>query len=108
MSFISEQFVNLLRRTADKIEAGNCELNEEQAIEIMKLIAHQPMSKEQSALYLNMSTSKFDSLVKLNILPKGRKRMGFKEKSGIKTNLMSICFVQKESNQINSNKKNNV
>ena len=80
MSFISEQFVRLLRRTADKIEAGNCELNEEQAIEIMKLIAHQPMSKEQSALYLNMSTSKFDSLVKLNILPNVRKRMGFKEK----------------------------
>lgn len=80
MSFISEQFVMLLRRTADKIEAGSCELNEEQAIEIMKLIAHQPLSKEQSALHLNMSTNKFDALVKLNKLPKGRKRLGFKEK----------------------------
>lgn len=80
MSFITDQFVNLLRRTADKIEAGSCELNEEQAIEIMKLIAHQPMSKEQSAIYLNISTNKFDSLVKSNKLPKGRKRMGFKEK----------------------------
>lgn len=80
MSFVSEQFVRLLRRTADKIEAGSCELNEEQAIEIMKLIAHQPMSKEQAAIHLNMSTSKFDSLVKLNKLPKGRKRVGFKEK----------------------------
>ena len=80
MSFISEQFAMLLRRTADKIESGSCELNEEQAIEIMKLIAHQAMSKEQAAIHLNMSTSKFDSLVKLNKLPKGRKRVGFKEK----------------------------
>ncbi|MBR1834602.1 MAG: hypothetical protein IJ785_03755 [Bacteroidales bacterium] len=80
MNFIKEQFANLLRKTADKIESGNCELNEEQAIEIMKMIAHQPLSKEQAVLYLNMSTSKFDALVKMNKLPKGRKRMGFKEK----------------------------
>lgn len=80
MNFIKEQFVSLLRKTADKIEIGTCELNEEQAIEIMKMIAHQPLSKEQSAIYLNMSASKFDALVKMNKLPKGRKRMGFKEK----------------------------
>lgn len=80
MNFIKEQFVSLLRKTADKIEKGTCELNEEQAIEIMKMIAHQPLSKEQSAIYLNMSASKFDALIKMNKLPKGRKRMGFKEK----------------------------
>lgn len=80
MNFIKEQFASLLRKTADKIETGNCELNEEQAIEIMKMIAHQPLSKEQSAIFLNMSISKFDLLIKQNKLPKGRKRMGFKEK----------------------------
>ncbi|MBQ6046571.1 MAG: hypothetical protein IJL38_02965 [Bacteroidales bacterium] len=80
MKYIKEQFANLLRRTADKIEADDCELNEEQAIEIMKIIAHQPLSKEQAVIYLNMSKSKFDMLVRMNKLPQGRKRMGFKEK----------------------------
>ena len=38
------------------------------------------MSKESAALYLNMSTSRFDTLVRDGYLPKGRKRIGFKEK----------------------------
>ena len=79
MLSIREQFITPLRRTADKIEAGNCEVNDEQAIETMKLIDHQPLSKEEAAIHLNMSTSKFDSLVKQGKLSQGRKRMGFKE-----------------------------
>lgn len=80
MNLIIKHFTQLLRDTADKIEAGNCEVDEEQAIDIMKLIAHQPMSKEQAAMYLNMSTSRFDVLVKEGYLPKGRKKLGWKEK----------------------------
>lgn len=77
---IIKEFVKILRDAADKIEAGNCEVNEEQAIRIMKLVAHQPMSKEQAAIHLNMSTKKFDILVKDGWLPKGRKKVGWKEK----------------------------
>lgn len=80
MDIIKKNFVKLLRETADKIDAGNSEIDEEQAINIMKLIAHQPMSKEQAAMYLNMSTSRFDVLVKEGYLPKGRKKLGWKEK----------------------------
>lgn len=77
---ILKYFTELLRSTADKIDAGNCEINEEQAVKIMKLIAHQPLSKEEAAIHLNMSTKKFDLLVKEGYFPKGRKRVGFKEK----------------------------
>ena len=80
INFIKDAFTRLLRDTADKIDADNCEINEEQAIEIMKLIAHQPMSKEEVAIYLHMSTSRFDTLVREHKFPKGRKRLGFKEK----------------------------
>ena len=79
-SFIKKHFVNLLRKTAEDIDAGNCVIDEEQAIDIIKLISHKPMSKEQSAIYLNLSTSRFDSLVRELKLPKGKKRLGFKEK----------------------------
>lgn len=84
---IKKGFVQILRDTADKIDAGNSEIDEEQALEIMKSIAHQSISKESAAIYLNMSTSRFDTLVREGYLPKGRKKLGFKEKVWYKDEL---------------------
>lgn len=69
----------LLRDTADKIDAGNCEIDEQQAMDIMATISHEPLSKDQACSYLNMSRSKFDELVREGKLPKGRKKRGYKE-----------------------------
>ena len=77
---IKEVFVKILRETADRIDAGNSELNEEQAIQVMELIAHRPMSKEETAIHLHIHPSRFDTLIREGRLPKGRKRTGFKEK----------------------------
>jgi hypothetical protein len=77
---IIRHLTQLLRETADKIEAGDCEIDDEQALKIIGIIAHQPLSKEQAAIHLHMSTSKFDVLVKEGWLPKGRKKLGWKEK----------------------------
>lgn len=77
---IIKQFTKLLRETADKIDAGNCELDDEQAIRLMKIIAHNPLSKEQAARHLHMSTSRFDTLIREGYLPKGRRKLGWKEK----------------------------
>jgi len=71
--------VNQLRKTADKIEAGNCELSDSEAMDIMGIISHQAMSKADACAYLNISRSRFDDLVKEGKLPKGKKRRGFKE-----------------------------
>lgn len=79
MSNLKKLIVKLLRETADKIDAGNSELTEEEAIEIMSVLAHRAMSKEQACSYLNLSRSRFDDLVREGNLPKGRKRRGFKE-----------------------------
>lgn len=68
-----------LEKTIDKLNAGTCELSDDEMIEIMQVISHQALSKEQACSYLNMSRSKFDELVKLGILPKGKKQRGFKE-----------------------------
>ena len=77
---IKKQFAKLLRELADRVDAGNTDLDEEQAIQLMSIVTHQPMSKEVAAKHLNMSTSKFDNLIREGWLPKGRKRLGFKEK----------------------------
>ena len=71
--------VKYLREAADKIEVGNSELSETEAMDILKVIAHKSMSKEQAAQYLNMSTSRFDDYVRMGKLPKGKKIVGFKE-----------------------------
>ena len=71
--------VRLLRETSDKIEAGNCELSDTDAMDIMSALSHQSMSKEDACIYLNLSRSRFDDLVREGRLPKGRKKRGFKE-----------------------------
>lgn len=79
MDVIKRTVSKLLRQIADKIDGGTCELDEEQAMNIMATIGHEPLSKDASCSYLNISRSKFDSLVADGKLPKGKKRRGFKE-----------------------------
>lgn len=71
--------VRYLRDIADKIEAGNTELSESEAMDIMRIIAHESLNKEQACRHLNVSRSRFDDLIREKKLPKGRKVSGFKE-----------------------------
>lgn len=79
MKALTKLITKLLRETADKIDTGNCELSDSEAMEIMSVLSHQAMSKEDACIYLNLSRSRFDDLVREGRLPKGRKRRGFKE-----------------------------
>lgn len=80
----------LLRGLADRVESDTCELNEQQAIEIMSVIGHEVLSKDEACGYLNLSRSRFDELVKIGKIPEGRKRRGFKEKFWYKDELIKI------------------
>lgn len=71
--------VKYLREIADKIEVGTSEISESQAMDILSVVAHEAMSKEQACNYLNLSRSRFDDLVRERKIPKGQKRVGFKE-----------------------------
>ena len=79
MNIIKKTISKLLRKIADKIDSDTCELTEEQAMEIMSVIGHEVLSKDEACSYLNISRSKFDGLIREGKLPKGRKRRGFKE-----------------------------
>jgi predicted DNA-binding transcriptional regulator AlpA len=79
MNTLTRIVLKELRKVADKIESGNCELTEEEAIDILKVVANEAMSKDQACSYLNLSRSRFDDLVREGKLPKGKKRRGFKE-----------------------------
>lgn len=73
MDVIKRTVSKLLRQIADKIDGGTCELDEEQAMNIMATIGHEPLSKDSACSYLNISRSKFDSLVADGKLPKEKK-----------------------------------
>lgn len=82
--------VKYLREVADKIDCGTSEISATEAMDILKVIAHEPMSKEQACNYLNLSRSRFDDLVREGRIPKGRKRVGLKELSWWKDEL-ELC-----------------
>lgn len=77
--FLKKLVTKLLKETIDKINTGNCELTEEQAMDIMSVLGHEVLSKDGACSYLNVSRSRFDDLVRRGIIPRGRKRRGFKE-----------------------------
>ena len=68
-----------LREVADSIDAGTTEITEAEAVDILRIVAHEALSKEQACNYLNLSRSRFDDLVRERKVPKGRKITGFKE-----------------------------
>lgn len=79
MQALKKLLTKLLRDTANKIDTGTCELSEEEATQMLEVLSHIALSKEQACIYLNISRSRFDDLVRQGKLPKGKKRVGFKE-----------------------------
>ncbi len=79
MQALKRMIAKLLREVADKIDAGTCELSEQEALEIMGAVAHRVLSKDQACQFLNLQRSRFDDLVRAGRIPRGRKRKGFKE-----------------------------
>lgn len=74
----------LLLKVVDDIDAGNTNIEESDAIEIINSLKElvrtdKPMSKYQAYTYLNISRATFDNLVREGKLPKGKKVAGFKE-----------------------------
>ena len=74
----------LLRKIDQDIDAGNSNLTEEEALEVVEILKEytrkdKPMSKYQAYTYLNISRATFDNLVSEGKLPKGVKVVGFKE-----------------------------
>ncbi len=73
-NILKRKLVTVMRETADKIDAGNTNLSDDEMLEILNTIIHQAISKEEACSYLNLSRSRFDALIAEGKLPKGRKR----------------------------------
>ena len=71
--------VKLLKEALDNLDAGNTDISESEAMYIVSMLTHVPLSKEKACLYLNISRSKFDELVREGKIPRGKKTRGWKE-----------------------------
>ena len=67
-----------LRQLAENIELDKCEATDEQGLDILDIIRHKPLYKEQACEYIGLQRSRFDDLVRDGILPKARKNKGGK------------------------------
>lgn len=90
MNILTKLILKELEHLIDRIKTGNCVLTEEESMDILKIIAHEPLSKDRASSYLNIGKSKFDELVRSGKIPKGRKIRGFKELRWYRDELMAI------------------
>lgn len=81
---------NLLQQIINDIDSRNSNINEEEEIQIIKLIQtinQKELSKIESANYIGVSRATFDNYIKRGWIPEGKKRQGFKELSWNKSDL---------------------
>ena len=93
----------LLRKIDEDINAGNSNISEEEALEIVEVLKEYtrkdtPMSKYEAFTYLNVSRATFDNYVADGRLPKGQKRIGFKE----------LCWYKRDLDEYLRNDKKNI
>lgn len=72
---LGEEFI----RVGKDLKAGNSNMTEEEAIDLLDNFAHIQISREEVCQEMNINNSKFYDLVNLKRIPAGRKRRGFKE-----------------------------
>lgn len=96
-----ETIKKLLLKIIDNIDAGNSNLTEEEAINIIKTIKaytnrSKRMSKYSACQYLNISRASFDNYIREGKIPKGKHEIGFKELSWSRKDL--DLFISKYRN----------
>ena len=74
-SLIGDELIKI----GNKFKAGTSQISEDEAIDIFRIVAHEPISREDVCKQMNINNSKFYDLLNLKKIPAGRKRRGFKE-----------------------------
>lgn len=99
MAGIKNIIAKYLRETAEKLDNDTSEISEAEAIDILRVIAHEVFSKEQACQYLNLKRSQFDALIREKKISKGKKILGYKELRWYKDEL-DIYLYKKSKNRL--------
>lgn len=79
-----------LQQILDNLDNETCEITAEEAVNILSVISHQPLSKAEACQELGISRSKFDTLIRNGQLPPGRKRIGWNELTWYKDEIITM------------------
>ena len=95
---------NLLQKVIEDIDAGNSNISENDAIEIVKALSEytrkdKGISKYTACEYLNISRATFDNYVREGKIPKGKHEIGFKEKFWLKKDLDKFIEESRNGNK---------
>ena len=100
---------SLLLKIVDDIDAGNSNISEGEAIEIVDNLKRftdkeKRLSKYAACEYLNVSRATFDNYVREGKLPRGKHEIGFKELSWSKKELDEFVKKCRDSTLLRSRK----
>lgn len=88
---LNDIIADALQHVVDEVREGTITCSDEEISktldELAKFNIERPMSKEEACIYMNMSRSVFDTHIRNGLIPRGKKRMGFKELSWNKPEL---------------------
>ena len=87
---LTKLLTRTMREIADKIDAGNSHLSEEEQSEILAMLTHTAMSAEEVCEYLNISRPTLTNHIRDGFIPKGRKLRGRKELVWYKDELINV------------------
>ena len=85
-SLIGDELIKI----GNKFKAGTSQISEDQAIDIFRIVTHEPISREDVCKQMNINNSKFYDLLNLKKIPAGRKRRGFKELYWYKDEIIEV------------------
>ena len=92
---MKDVIVKALESLLEKVKSDSCELTEAEMLQALDLLEKankdRGMSKEEACRYLNISRSTFDTYIRNGWIPKGEKRLGFKELSWLESDLDIAC-----------------
>ena len=79
-----------LQQLLNDIDSGNTNIDENQQLELIQILQKintKELSKIEAANYIGVSRATFDNYINRGLIPKGIKRLGFKELSWNKYDL---------------------
>lgn len=98
MTFLRNIVVKYLEESLHKIKTGECELTDDEAIDIISVIAHQAVSREEACETINVNNSRFSKLLDEGKIPQGRKRKGWRELRWYRDELIKSIYHNKKKN----------
>ena len=88
--FVAKILARELRRIASQLDAGGCEMSEAEMLELVELVGHTYINKEQACKLLNMSRATFDRNVSSGRIPHGKKISGYTELVWYRADLIKL------------------